>query len=343
MWNDRQYQILKEMEQLAFDRMMLCLKALQDELQRNAGFNQNQPRHPAGTSEGGQWSGGGGGSMGRFEPMPRTVTNPQSGGYSNNLTGVNPGNYVDSDGKSRPVPKTWNRPAKFQEHLKHAKDFGAKSGTQYAKMAEDFRIKAIKEKLPAVMNKDGYVKIYDPKTNSFGVYNPDGKAENYFKPRHGERYFQNEIKKTLEKGGKVINPLPARGGGGGYVDPKKPFSEFPDDNILKYLKSFIERKYFSTTEDCVINNIKFLRKNMNETEICPVCGHAGLSDNYDDIYDICLSCSFHFGVTDRDLGYNYKEWRDKWIQDGMTWRGNKNLKPKNWDPKRQLLNIGVKI
>jgi hypothetical protein len=80
---------------------------------------------------------------------------------------------------------------------------------------------------------------------------------------------------------------------------------------------------------------------------CPVCGFDELGQEpypYNDIpsHDICSCCHFHFGKTDDDEGYTHEQWREKWIKDGMKfwWEADK---PANWNPKRQLLNIGVKI
>lgn len=38
--------------------------------------------------------------------------------------------------------------------------------------------------------------------------------------------------------------------GSNIINPKDPFKEFPDDHTVKYYKALIERKYFSSTEDC---------------------------------------------------------------------------------------------
>ena len=62
----------------------------------------------------------------------------------------------------------------------------------------------------------GWDNIYDPKTNTFGVYNPNGKAETFFKPPTGN-YYNNVIQKELQNGGTIINPLEGISGisGGG--------------------------------------------------------------------------------------------------------------------------------
>jgi hypothetical protein len=81
--------------------------------------------------------------------------------------------------------------------------------------------------------------------------------------------------------------------------------------------------------------------------ICPVCGY---DDLYDPAYDnelgsleICRSCNYQFGWSDDDQGYTHEEWRKLWIQKGMLWDEGYSNPPENWDPKKQLLNIGIKI
>jgi hypothetical protein len=89
--------------------------------------------------------------------------------------------------------------------------------------------------------------------------------------------------------------------------------------------------------------------------ICPVCGYPDL---YEPAYyengagsdEICSSCGFQFGYADDGVWFNepeihdiHKQWREKWIAGGMKFKhpplsGNKLL---NWDPVRQLLNIGI--
>ena len=80
--------------------------------------------------------------------------------------------------------------------------------------------------------------------------------------------------------------------------------------------------------------------------ICPVCGYPDLAEppyhHGIESYEICSSCGFEFGVSDHDEGYSYEKWRAKWIKAGMNWH-KKPEPPINWDPKKQLLNIGIKI
>jgi len=123
------------------------------------------------------------------------------------------------------VPESWGDKdiKKFKSHYdRHSKDFGIKSPAMYAKRAQEFYQRALHERFPMIRTHAGYLKIYDPKTNRFGVFNPQGKTETFFKPKP-KNYFVREIEKELAKGGRLVNPLPAkpasskpgRGGRGG--------------------------------------------------------------------------------------------------------------------------------
>lgn len=39
---------------------------------------------------------------------------------------------------------------------------------------------------------DGNIRVYDPNTNTFGSYNPDGSTKTYFKPSGGQGYFNRQ-------------------------------------------------------------------------------------------------------------------------------------------------------
>ena len=85
--------------------------------------------------------------------------------------------------------------------------------------------------------------------------------------------------------------------------------------------------------------------------ICPVCGYAELNEapfiKSDPLnspsMDFCPSCHFQFGVTDFDNHYSYKQWREKWIKDGMPWRGMGRAQPNGWNPVKQLQNTSELI
>jgi transposase-like protein len=74
---------------------------------------------------------------------------------------------------------------------------------------------------------------------------------------------------------------------------------------------------------------------------CPVCGFPDLSNppRYSSggaSYEICPSCGYQFGYHDNDQGISYEKWRNKWIEEGMTWSSLGIPKPMNWNPGKQL-------
>lgn len=210
------------LERLSVLNILAIIEDIEN-LIRKAGFDPNQPRHPAGSSVGGQWSGG--------------------SGRSNNLTGVS----VDG-GKVGYAPASWNNPGLIDKKFGiHGSDFKAKSAIDYANKAEKFRQKGINLKLPAIEYNTGQIGIYDKRTNTFGLYTKEGKTITFYKPT-SKTYFERQIQQISSNGGRVINPLRRGGGGAGFTDPKNPFDNL--DDLLKSYTLAIERKYFPTTLDC---------------------------------------------------------------------------------------------
>ena len=84
--------------------------------------------------------------------------------------------------------------------------------------------------------------------------------------------------------------------------------------------------------------------------LCPVCGYDDLPEppygaDGDDwgSFEICYSCGFQFGVTDRDKHISHDQWRQQWIDGGMIWDSIGRKMPEGWDPREQLKKIGVKV
>ena len=83
------------------------------------------------------------------------------------------------------------------------------------------------------------------------------------------------------------------------------------------------------------------------THTCPVCGYSDLAQPaYDEqqnpSFDICPSCYYHFGYDDNAANVTHQQWRQQWIAKGMPWNSKGIEKPFNWNPRTQLLNVGVK-
>ncbi|HEX3649739.1 MAG TPA: hypothetical protein VHV49_15045 [Pseudonocardiaceae bacterium] len=70
-----------------------------------------------------------------------------------------------------------------QRHLRdHGGDFGSQSVADYEQGADNFLREAQENDYPARVDADGRVRIYDPSTNTFGVYDSDGTIVSYYKP-----------------------------------------------------------------------------------------------------------------------------------------------------------------
>jgi hypothetical protein len=89
------------------------------------------------------------------------------------------------------------------------------------------------------------------------------------------------------------------------------------------------------------------------THICPVCGFPHLKepprrDEMDNggSQEICPSCGVQFGYDDHAGGDRdrrrefYVNKRKQWISAGMKWHSRSRPHPTDWDPVRQLQNVG---
>ncbi len=71
--------------------------------------------------------------------------------------------------------------------------------------------------------------------------------------------------------------------------------------------------------------------------LCPVCGYEMEVPPRD--YNICLSCGTEFGVN--DVNSTIPELRESWISAGPRWWSTVIPKPPDWNPFRQLSNLGI--
>jgi len=123
--------------------------------------------------------------------------------------GPNSGVKPVSDTTGGSAPKTWGNPATLQRHyVEHGSDFSSQSPEDYANQANQFYQRAQNGEVPAVQDSTGIIRAYDPNTNTFGSYNPDGTTRTFYKPVDGEVYFQEQVSRDLSTGGRMINPLP---------------------------------------------------------------------------------------------------------------------------------------
>jgi hypothetical protein len=91
------------------------------------------------------------------------------------------------------VQSTWGDTRTLTLHFRdHGKDFASTSPFHYAAQAARFFREAPFKKLPTKVDDEGVIRIYDPATNSFGAYNPDGTTRTFFKPERGRQYWEEQ-------------------------------------------------------------------------------------------------------------------------------------------------------
>ena len=78
----------------------------------------------------------------------------------------------------------WANSDTLDDHFdRHGADFGAKTPDEYARLAHEFFVRGRSEGLPTKVDpSNGTIRIYDPQTNTFGSYSPDGLTKTFFKP-----------------------------------------------------------------------------------------------------------------------------------------------------------------
>jgi hypothetical protein len=96
------------------------------------------------------------------------------------------------EAKAPPARKTWGNYATLPDHFaRHGADFHAKDPEDYARMAWEFRQRAMAEGLPAKFDNERVLRIYDPQTGAFAAYNPNGTTKTFFKPGSPD-YFERQ-------------------------------------------------------------------------------------------------------------------------------------------------------
>ena len=89
--------------------------------------------------------------------------------------------------------ESWGNPNTLERHFgDHGGDFGSQSAEEYADQASKFLEDAQSENLPTKIGPDGVIRVYDPETNTFGAYNPDGTTKTFFQPSGGQNYWNTQ-------------------------------------------------------------------------------------------------------------------------------------------------------
>ncbi|NHK28512.1 hypothetical protein FF098_011395 [Parvularcula flava] len=77
-----------------------------------------------------------------------------------------------------------------------------------------------------------------------------------------------------------------------------------------------------------------------EEHPCPVCGfplYEPVTENGLSTFVLCSCCMTQFGHD--ELGSSPEALRQKWIEEGMPWRGVEEHKPDDWSAARQLVRL----
>lgn len=94
--------------------------------------------------------------------------------------------------KAPSTRETWGYLGGLRDHFeRHGADFKAKDPDDYARQAWEFLQRARAEGLPAKIDNDGVIRIFDPKTGAFAAYNRNGTTRTYFKPNSRD-YFERQ-------------------------------------------------------------------------------------------------------------------------------------------------------
>lgn len=96
-----------------------------------------------------------------------------------------------------PTKQTWGDMDSLVDHyVRHGKDFSAASADDYAAKAWLFLQRAIDEGLPAKLDEDGTIRVWDGKSRAFAAYNRNFTTKTYFKP-NSQNYFERQPGKAV--------------------------------------------------------------------------------------------------------------------------------------------------
>lgn len=100
--------------------------------------------------------------------------------------------FLGEEARDLSRPSNWGNAKTLERHFRdHGADFGSRSAQEYAQQASEFFQRSIRDQLPIKIDSEGVIRVYDPGTNTFGAYNPDGTTRTFFKPT-SPTYFQRQ-------------------------------------------------------------------------------------------------------------------------------------------------------
>jgi hypothetical protein len=86
---------------------------------------------------------------------------------------------------------SWGHDETLEDHYtRHGNDVGAISALDYAKKANVFYHNRANYQIK--VDSKGIIRVYDPNTNIFGSYKPDGTTRTLFAPAEGQSYFDSQ-------------------------------------------------------------------------------------------------------------------------------------------------------
>ena len=89
-------------------------------------------------------------------------------------------------------PCSWGNPNTLEDHfLRHGPDFGSTSPEDYANQAAQFFQDSQANGLPTLIGPGGVIRVFDPASNTFGSFNPNGTTKTFFKPT-SPNYWGNQ-------------------------------------------------------------------------------------------------------------------------------------------------------
>ncbi|MGH2768690.1 MAG: hypothetical protein ACRDIF_07025, partial [Actinomycetota bacterium] len=110
-----------------------------------------------------------GGAIGKLRGLPRPWSAPKTAaGLADDVLRLTP-------------EQSWGNPSSLARHFRdHGADFGARSADDYAGQASEFFQRAQQQRTR--IDADGVIRVYDPASNTFGAYNPNGTTRTFFRP-----------------------------------------------------------------------------------------------------------------------------------------------------------------
>jgi len=91
------------------------------------------------------------------------------------------------------VERTWGDTRDLPRQFgRHGREFQTTSILRYTAMAAHFFQEAPDRGFPTKVGEDGVIRIYDPGSNTYGEYNPDGTTRLFLRPEHGATFWAEQ-------------------------------------------------------------------------------------------------------------------------------------------------------